>query len=179
MGNKKKKIPIAEYRKSVSRFAPPKLRDLNRPSGTVGSVALVSTNTNAMKQPTPPIKLPITKGFLQPKPTDSTNPAIKPPRAAVARIAPNQSTCRMLALRLSGIRHTEIASTAAAIGKLMKNTHRQEACSTNQPPRTGPTALVIAVKPDQVPIAAPRLCSSKDVLIMARLPGTRSAAPIP
>ena len=31
-------------------------------------------------------------------------------------------------LRLSGIRHREIATTAAAIGKLMKNAQRHDAC---------------------------------------------------
>ena len=61
----------------------------------------------------------------------------------------------------------------------MKNTQRQEACSISQPPRTGPTAVVIAVKPDQVPMARPRSFSSKEALMMARLPGTRSAAPMP
>ena len=61
----------------------------------------------------------------------------------------------------------------------MKKTHRQEACPTSHPPRTGPMAVVIAVKPDHVPIACPRLFSSNDVLIIARLPGTRSAAPTP
>ena len=45
------------------------------------------------------------------------------------------------------------AITAAASGKLMKNAQRQEACSLSQPPRTGPTAVVIAVKPDHVPPA--------------------------
>ena len=52
---------------------------------------------------------------------------------------------------LSGTRHREIATTAAAIGRLRKKTARQEKCSINQPPRTGPIAVVIAEKPDQVP----------------------------
>ncbi len=45
--------------------------------------------------------------------------------------------------------------------------------------RTGPRAVVMAVKPDHVPIARPRDSSSKDALMIARLPGTRNAAPIP
>ena len=61
----------------------------------------------------------------------------------------------------------------------MKNAQRHEACSMSQPPSTGPSAMVIAVKPDQVPIARPREASSKDALMIARLPGTISAAPIP
>ncbi len=60
------------------------------------------------------------------------------------------STC---ALRLSEICSSEIAITAAPMGTLMKNTQRHEACSISQPPRTGPIAVVIAVNPDQVPIA--------------------------
>ena len=49
----------------------------------------------------------------------------------------------------------------------------------SHPPRSGPKAVVIAVKPDQVPIAQPRVASSKQALIIARLPGTSNAAPIP
>ena len=125
------------------------------------------------------VKLPRTSGLLQPKSGDSIKPITKPPSPAVARIAPGQSMRPAPALRLSGIRQSEIATTATAIGRLRKNTHRQEACSTSQPPSTGPMAVVIAVKPDHVPIAAPRLFSSKDVLIIARLPGTSRAAPTP
>ncbi len=61
----------------------------------------------------------------------------------------------------------------------MKNTQRQEACSINQPPRTGPIAAVMVTKPDHVPIARPRSCSLNEALIMDRLPGTRNAAPNP
>src|ERR1700687_6040401 len=178
-GNKKKKIEIAEYKKSVSRFAPLKLRDLNSATGNIGELALASINTKATIQPTPTIKLPKTSGLRQPKLTDSMNPTIKPPSPTVAISAPNQSMRPVVALRLSGIRQTEIAITAAARGRLIKNTHRQEACSTSQPPRTGPMAVVIAVNPDHVPIAGPRLFSSNDELISARLPGTSSAAPTP
>ena len=66
-----------------------------------------------------------------------------------------------------------------ASGTFRKNTARQLMCSINQPPVTGPIAAVIAVKPDQVPIARPRSASAKVALMMARLPGTRKAAPSP
>jgi hypothetical protein len=52
-------------------------------------------------------------------------------------------------------RQSEIAITAAASGRLMKNTARHE--MFDQPAaRTGPIAVVIAEKPDHVPIALPR-----------------------
>src|SRR5438046_4383228 len=69
--------------------------------------------------------------------------------------------------------------TRSAIGTLMKNTARHEICSINQPPITGPTAVVIALKPDHVPIARPRSFCGNELLMIARLPGTRSAAPSP
>src|ERR1700684_3080390 len=94
-------------------------------------------------------------------------------------MVPSQSTRLVVALRLSGIHRTEIAITAAAIGALMRNAQRQEACWISQPPKAGPDADVIAVKPDQVPIAWPRVFSSKHALMIDRLPGTRKAAPIP
>ena len=40
--------------------------------------------------------------------------------------------------------------------RLIKKTQRQGACCTSQPPSTGPIAVVMAEKPDQVPIACPR-----------------------
>ena len=61
----------------------------------------------------------------------------------------------------------------------MKNTQRHDTCWINHPPKTGPTAAVIAVNPDQVPIARPRSSALNDELISARLPGTRSAPPTP
>ena len=61
----------------------------------------------------------------------------------------------------------------------MKKTQRQEANCTNTPPSTGPATEVMAVKPDQVPIARPRCSSLNEALIIARLPGTSKAPPIP
>src|SRR5258708_14821827 len=69
---------------------------------------------------------------------------------------------RASGLRLSGIRRREMAITATASGRLIKNTQRQEACPSSQPPSTGPIAVVMAVNPDHVPIACPRLFSSKE-----------------
>ena len=62
---------------------------------------------------------------------------------------------------------------------MTKNAHRQETFWTSHPPSTGPAAAVIDVNPDQVPIARPRSLSGNEALMSARLPGTRSAPPIP
>ena len=61
----------------------------------------------------------------------------------------------------------------------MKKTARHERCSISQPPITGPIAVVIALNPDQVPMARPRSFSANELLMIARLPGTSSAAPNP
>src|SRR5215469_15135757 len=73
----------------------------------------------------------------------------------------------------------EMSRTSAARGILRKKIQCQEACSISHPPRTGPRAVVTVVNPAHVPIALPRDCSSKDELMIARLPGTRNAAAIP
>ena len=49
----------------------------------------------------------------------------------------------------------------------------------SQPPNTGPSAVVIVVNPDQVPMARPRSFSAKNALTIERLPGTINAAPTP
>ena len=51
---------------------------------------------------------------------------------------------------------SDSTSTTTASGTFRKNTARQLTCSTSQPPLTGPIAVVIALKPDHVPIARPR-----------------------
>jgi hypothetical protein len=61
----------------------------------------------------------------------------------------------------------------------MKNAARQLTCSISHPPITGPSAVVIALNPDQVPIARPRSASLNVALMIARLPGTRKPAPMP
>ena len=49
-----------------------------------------------------------------------------------------------------------IARTTTASGRLMKKIQRHDVCSMSHPPSTGPSAAVIAVNPDHVPIARPR-----------------------
>ena len=61
----------------------------------------------------------------------------------------------------------------------MKKIQRHEAFSISQPPSRGPTAAVIAVKPDHVPMARPRCSAGNEALISARLPGVSSAPPTP
>src|SRR3954453_16752396 len=61
----------------------------------------------------------------------------------------------------------------------MKKIHRHEACSMSQPPSTGPSAVMMEVKPDHVPMARPRVLSSKVAPVIERLPGPRNAAPMP
>src|SRR5437660_12656330 len=134
-------------------LAPLKLPDRNRSNGTIGEFAVDSTNTKTARPARPTVKLPKTSGLLQPKLVDSTNPNTNPPNPTVPTSAPSQSIRRAATLRLSGICHSERAITNAESGRLMKNTHRHDACSTSHPPTTGPIAVVIAVKPDQVPIA--------------------------
>ena len=104
-----------------------------------------------------------------------------PPRPTVARIAPGQSIRfpASFSSRLSGTFHALIARTAAASGTFRKNAQRQERWSMSHPPRTGPAAAVIEVKPDHVPIARPRSLGGKVEARIARLPGTSSAPPTP
>src|SRR5712692_3364691 len=127
----------------------------------------------------PTIKVPQTEGWLQPRLADSTKPNVTLPRPTVAISAPIQSMLPRAVVLLSGTRHSESAIATAARGTLMKNAQRQEACSINHPPRIGPMAVVMAVKPDHVPMARPRSFSAKEALMIDKLPWTRNAAPNP
>src|ERR1700688_2205255 len=61
-GNRKKKIPMAAYRKRVSKFAPVKLRDAKSVRGTIGEVVRISTQPKVVRHPKPTSRLPITSG---------------------------------------------------------------------------------------------------------------------
>ena len=84
------------------------------------------------------------------------------PSATVISSAPDQSNLTLsLVASLSGTRQIVSTTVTSARGRLIKNTHRQDACCTSHPPSTGPIAAVIAVKPDHVPIARPRCSGEK------------------
>src|SRR5258707_13648636 len=105
-------------------------------------------NTNAIRQPKPTIKLPKTRGCLQPRLTDSMNPLTKPPNPIVTAKAPDQSTRAMAGLRLSGKRHKKKDKTAAARGGFMKKSQRQDAILTKQPPKKAPKSEWEQLKPN-------------------------------
>ena len=81
--------------------------------------------------------------------------------------------------RDSGTCRTAMATTAAATGRLMKNTRRHDTALISQPPTKGPIAVARPPSPDQAPIAWERSSSTKEACKMDRLPGVSSAAPIP
>ena len=72
----------------------------------------------------------------------------------MATNAPSQSILCGVALRDSGTCHSEIATTAAANGTLIKKTQCQEACSINHPPKTvdrvGFDQVVLGMDPETV-----------------------------
>ena len=143
----------------------------------MGARERASTNGNtiqAMRPMTPAIgaaRLPL---------ENSSNAKTIPASPTLVSSTPGKSILRLSpSAELSGTRQRLSAMTTIAMGKLMKNTQRQETNSTIQPPSTGPKAAVIAVNPDQVPIARPRSSDGNDALISARLPGTSNAPPTP
>ena len=56
---------------------------------------------------------------------------------------------------------------------------RQEIAPISQPPSSGPSAPATPPRPDQAPIARARSAGRKLASMIARLPGVRSAPPIP
>src|SRR5947209_8343941 len=126
-GNRKKKIPRAAYRKSVSKLAPLKSRDRKTCNGTMGESTRDSKIKNAIRDAQPTIKVTQTEGLLQPRLADSMKQYATPPRPSVAISAPAQSILPAAMALLSGTRHSASPITAAAKGTLMKNAQRQEA----------------------------------------------------
>src|SRR5215813_9326662 len=153
-----------------------KFRDRKSDMDTIGAGERASTTKKPAKAQTPSRAAILT---TIPPCGASINAKVTAPNPRVASTAPGQSNFPLVSgLRLSGT-CKRVIHTTTAIGTLIKKTQRQDACSTSQPPKTGPIAAVIAVNPDQVPMARPRLSSGNEALISARLPGTSKAAPAP
>src|SRR4030095_2091654 len=105
-GKKNSTLLRAEYRKSVRRLAPAKLRDRNKESENIGAGERASTNRNAINDPTP---ITAATGV------DSIRAKAIPPRPTVARNAPTQSGCARLSfVRQSGTRQNVRPTTTNA-----------------------------------------------------------------
>src|SRR6266566_2712134 len=173
-GKKNMTPPSAPYSKRVSRLAPLKVCERNNVSGTIGAELRASTSRKPSSATTPITRAPSTRGVPTPREPASSSPYTSAPNPSVTSSVPHQSSLPEAdGSRLSGTRQNRTTSTTTASGTLIKNTQRQEAYWTNTPPSTGPTTVVSAENPDQVPKARPRCSSLKEALIIAKLPGTR------
>jgi len=105
---------------------------------------------------------------------------VTPASPATAMMAPGTST-RPPALGSfdSGTWRIEEKSTRAPSGMLMTKIHLHDAALMRYPPRSGPAAVATPPNPDHEPMARLRSTGSNDAWMMARLPGVKSAAPIP
>ena len=71
-------------------------------------------------------------------------------------------------------------SEIATMGKLIRKTEPHQKCSSMNPPTTGPNATAIPETADHKPIALARSIGSiNKFVIIARVAGNTSAAPIP
>ena len=147
-------------------------------TGTSGAAARRSTATKATAAPAPPAS----RSAPRPPPPGSAsalNPSVASAEAPTARSPPAQSSGPAAGDRLSGTWARARSTTTAASGRLSQNAARQPSVSIRKPPTAGPSAVVIAAAPAQVPIARPRISCGKAAEMIARLCGTISAAPTP
>ena len=83
--------------------------------------------------------------------------------------------CALVAVSARGGRRCD----AAAEREVDEERQAPRHASMSQPPTNGPSAVTITPRPDQVPMARARSPGRNDAEIMARLPGTSSAAAAP
>src|SRR2546421_1999395 len=178
---KKNVTPLsAPYSERVRGFAPLKVGERNNVSGTIGAELRASTRRKVNSSTTPIASVPSTSVLPKPREPASISPNTSAPNPSVTSSVPHQSSPPDASgSRLSGTRQNRTPSTTTASGTLIKKTQRQEVYCTNTPPSTGPTTVVSEENPDQVPMARPRCSVLNEALIIARLPGTSRAAPIP
>ena len=103
-----------------------------------------------------------------------------PPRPRTQSTPPTTSTrARSLPAALAGTAYATSAAVTIANGTLTRNTHRQLALVTSQPPASGPMTKAMPVQAVQDPIAAPRASPVNVVAITASPAGVRIAPSAP
>lgn len=122
-------------------------RDANSSSGSKGSRRRASTATKATIMTTPPAAAPTTSGEA-PRTGPSIRAKVCPPSPPATSSAPEASTPVASGSRVSGTCWAA-ATTAAASGRLSRNTQRHDTASMSQPPRKGPAATPTPDHPDQ------------------------------
>ncbi len=132
---------------SVSRFAPANERERKSASGNIGcelraSMIRKSTRKNDGRAERDHDRRDERSRVAM---IQSTRKPETPDRELRA-ILPTSPGCGLSSRALSGTRQSEMKITTSASGRLIKKTARQETCSINQPPSTGPTAAVIGAK---------------------------------
>src|SRR5207249_9273303 len=83
-GKKNIPPPKAVYRKSVSRFAPLKLRERNSARGNIGFGQRASTSRKTASESAPPKSVTSTNGWPKPNLEDSIRPYTSIPNPSVA-----------------------------------------------------------------------------------------------
>ena len=109
----------------------------------------------------------------------AVRPRVRQPAASTASAPPRQSSGPVSSPLLSGTWARARTTTATDSGRLSQKAARQPSVSISMPPSAGPMAVVIADAPAHVPMARPRRSGGKAAERIARLCGTRSAAPKP
>ncbi len=93
---------------------------------------------------------------------------------------PGTSTVRStVSSRESRTANSATTIAPAAMGRLRKKIDCQLTVSTRKPPTTGPIASAIAETPAHVPIALPRSCGGKALVMIESVIGIISAEPQP
>src|SRR5579864_1314894 len=136
-------------------LAPLNVRERNSVSGIIGEAACASVRTNNQTCSAPLNSDTATQTSSHPLVEALVRPQTSRPRPPTASSAPRVSRAPEDGLRLSGTHRAASSTVTKAIGTLMKKIARQDEASTSHPPNTGPTAVVSADAPAQVPMAAP------------------------
>src|SRR5262249_1333811 len=139
--NRKNTTPIPPYTTNVTRLTAVNSFDANTSSGTIASglpvrVRLRSVSTKPAPHATPSAAATMTATRAAPGGGASVSAYVTPASASAASPAPSTPTppCAVSSL-VSGTCRTATATTTAASGRLIRNTQRQPAALTSQPPR--------------------------------------------
>ena len=177
---KKNIASIANDTTKATRLVPRNERERKNEKSTIGLRTRSSMATNATSAKAASANRPTIRPEPQPQRLDSTSPRTRPVSPMVSVATPGTSMRRATVSSRDSCAANSVTATApAATGRLRKKIARQLTDSVSSPPRTGPMASASADTPAQVPIALPRSCGGKALVMIDSVAGIISAAPMP
>ena len=170
---------IAKNDSVIAPLAAENRRLRNSRTSSIGSGVWRSQATKPATSAAAAAKAPTMRGSVQPHSGASMMPHTSALRPAVESTKPGTSSRGAAGSRDSGTSGRCASRAATTNGMLTRKIQLQSACSTIQPPATGPIAMPSPDTAAQAPIAFARSCAGNVAVRIDSVEGMMNAPPTP